>query len=83
MSRTKIDEHQRQGRYRRWIELAPVQSKVWRYARDVLLEDRYSLEEICDALHARAIRGGAARRSFGFCPMVTEVLQIDLIGGLS
>ncbi len=53
MSRRKVNEHQRQGRHRRWIERDPVQSQVWRYAWDLLLEDRHSLEDICDALHAR------------------------------
>ncbi|GAB4526730.1 MAG: hypothetical protein OHK0046_43750 [Anaerolineae bacterium] len=41
------------GRYTRWIEPDPEQFKVWRLAWDLLLEDRMTLDEICEALHAR------------------------------
>lgn len=41
------------GRYTRWIEPDPEQFKVWRQAWDLLLEDRWTLEQICEALYER------------------------------
>ena len=41
------------GRYLRWIETDPARFQVWRTAWDLLLEDRFTLDEICEALHAR------------------------------
>ncbi len=46
----------RMGRYERWIEPDPEQFKVWRLAWDLLLTDRYTLEDICEELHARGYR---------------------------
>lgn len=50
------------ARYKRWIEIDPQQAPVWRYAWDLLLEDRYSLEEICEILHSKGfkLRSGAS-----------------------
>jgi DNA invertase Pin-like site-specific DNA recombinase len=42
-----------QGRYHRWIDKDPEQYPIIRQAWDLLLEDRYSLAEICEILHAR------------------------------
>ena len=41
------------GRIDHWIELDPERSPIWRYAWDLLLEDRLTLPEIAEALHAR------------------------------
>jgi hypothetical protein len=35
------------------LSLTPAQAKVWREAWDLLLTDRYTLQEICEILHAR------------------------------
>lgn len=41
------------GRYYRWVERDPERFPIIRLAWDLLLEDRYSLAEICEMLHAR------------------------------
>jgi hypothetical protein len=38
------------------VEIDPDQSKVWRIAWDLLLTDRYSLEEICEEFHEQGFR---------------------------
>ena len=44
------------GKYTRWIEPDPQQIKVWEYAWKLLLEDRWTLHEICEKLHALGYR---------------------------
>ncbi len=41
------------GRYDRWIAPDPERRVIWRFAWDLLLTNRYTLEEICEELHAR------------------------------
>lgn len=41
------------GKYTRWVEQDPDRIHIWRLAWDLLLEDRMTLEEICEELHAR------------------------------
>ncbi len=50
------DEHLKHARYKRWVEIDPEQSQVWRCAWDLLLEARFSLKQICEELHARGYR---------------------------
>jgi hypothetical protein len=50
------EERLQHARYKRWVELDPEQAKVWRYAWDLLLEDKPTLEDICEALAARGYR---------------------------
>ena len=45
------EEQLKHAKYKRWIEIDPEQSQVWRLAWDLLLTDRYSLEDICEKLH--------------------------------
>jgi DNA invertase Pin-like site-specific DNA recombinase len=54
--RVKGSEKLNYGRYDRWIELDPERSVIWRYGWDLLLTDRLTLDEICDALHTRGYR---------------------------
>lgn len=49
------------GRYTRWIEPDPEQFRVWRLAWDMLLTDRYTLEEICEELHQRGYKHRSGR----------------------
>lgn len=49
------------GRYTRWIEPDPEQFKVWRLAWDLLLTDRYTLEQICEELHQRGYKYRSGR----------------------
>ncbi|TVR24694.1 MAG: recombinase family protein [Anaerolineaceae bacterium] len=51
--RTDSLEKSQDGRYRRWIEPDPERFHIWREAWDLLLEDRYTLREICEKLHQR------------------------------
>jgi DNA invertase Pin-like site-specific DNA recombinase len=54
--RTPTSEKLDYGRYDRWIELDPERAMIWRFAWDLLLTNRYTLEEICEELHARGYR---------------------------
>ncbi len=51
-----------EGRYTRWIETDIERVKIWRMAWNLLLEDSYTLEEICEHLHAQGytFRSGRA-----------------------
>jgi hypothetical protein len=51
--RTEHDMKLQHGKYTRWVEQDPERSQIWRLAWDLLLEDRYTLEQICETLHAR------------------------------
>ncbi len=53
LTRAQQQEH---ARYKRWVELDPAQGAVWRYAWDLLLQDRPTLDDICEALFARGCR---------------------------
>src|SRR5215813_2442899 len=46
-------ERLKHAREKKWIITDPPQFKVWREAWDLLLEDKLSLIEICETLHAR------------------------------
>ena len=54
--RTSGQEKVLNGRYTRWVEKDPERGKIYRLAWDMLLEDRYTLEEICEELHARGYK---------------------------
>jgi DNA invertase Pin-like site-specific DNA recombinase len=41
------------NKYERWVEIDPVQGQVLREAWDLLLTDRYTLEQICEELTRR------------------------------
>ncbi len=51
--RTSSSEKLDYGRYDRWIAPDPERRVIWRFAWDLLLTNRYTLEEICEELHAR------------------------------
>jgi DNA invertase Pin-like site-specific DNA recombinase len=59
--RTTRDDKFSNGRHKHWVEPDPDQFKVWREAWDLLLEDRYTLAEICDILHNRGHRFRSGR----------------------
>jgi hypothetical protein len=50
-----------QGRVAHWIELDPERAPIWRTAWDLLLEDRLTLDEIAEALHAQGYRHRTGR----------------------
>ena len=51
----------RNGRYEHWIEQDPERATIIRLAWDFLLEDRYTLKEICEELHRRGYRYKSGR----------------------
>jgi DNA invertase Pin-like site-specific DNA recombinase len=51
-----VDDRLGHGKYKRWVEIDPEQAKVWRYAWDLLLTDRYTLADICEKLYERGYR---------------------------
>jgi DNA invertase Pin-like site-specific DNA recombinase len=50
-----------QGRHNHWIEQDPERAAIWRYAWNLLLENELTLEQICEALHARGYRYRSGR----------------------
>jgi DNA invertase Pin-like site-specific DNA recombinase len=48
-----VHQSDNQGRRVTWIEPDPKQAQVWREAWQLLLENRYTLREICEILHQR------------------------------
>ncbi|MCI0709641.1 MAG: recombinase family protein [Chloroflexi bacterium] len=68
------------ARYKRWVEIDPEQSRVWRYAWDMLLEDQMTFEEMCEKLHAKGfVRGNGLpfvyTRADGKIVRATKVLS--------
>src|SRR5260221_912765 len=53
---SSVDERLKNAKYRRWVEIDPEQSLVWRHAWDLLLTDRMTMNDICEALHAKGYR---------------------------
>ena len=51
-----VADKYKHARYKRWVELDPVQGPIWRQAWDLLLSDRYTLREICEELNSRGHR---------------------------
>ena len=51
--RTPLDEKYQFGRFTRRIELDSERAHIWREAWDLLLEDKLTLEQIAETLHAR------------------------------
>lgn len=49
------------GRHEHWIELDPERAPIIRYAFDLLLEDKLTLDDICEALHQRGYRYRSGR----------------------
>lgn len=49
------------GRHEHWIEIDPEREPIIRLAWDLLLEDRYTLKEICEELHQRGYRHRSGR----------------------
>lgn len=60
-ARTTQDVKKLQGRVAHWIELNPERAPIWRFAWDLLLEDRLTLNEIAEELHARGYRHRTGR----------------------
>lgn len=59
--RTSADTKRQYGRFTRYIEVDPERSQIWLEAWALLLEDKYTLEEMAEILHAkgyRRMRGG-------------------------
>ena len=55
------EEQFKYAQYKRWVELDPAQAQVWRCAWELLLSDRYSLEDICEELHKRGYKLASGR----------------------
>jgi site-specific DNA recombinase len=49
------------GRFEHWIEIDPERAPIIRFAWDLLLEDRYTLLEICEELHKQGYRYKSGR----------------------
>jgi DNA invertase Pin-like site-specific DNA recombinase len=54
--RSDIDKKKDLGRYENYVGIDTERAPIWRYAWDLLLEDKLTLCEIAEALHARGYR---------------------------
>jgi DNA invertase Pin-like site-specific DNA recombinase len=54
-------ERLKHAREKKWVITDPAQFKVWREAWDLLLEDKLTLAQICETLHARSYRRRSGR----------------------
>ena len=55
-AKTELDKKKDLGRFDHWIEPDPKRAPIWRHAWDLLLEDRLTLREIAEDLHAKGYR---------------------------
>ena len=78
--RTGGVEQSQNGKYTRWVEPDPEQVHVWHYAWRLLLEDRWTLQEICEKLHTRGYRFRTGRP---FIKVNKEGARIAAKNGLS
>jgi DNA invertase Pin-like site-specific DNA recombinase len=61
-------ERLKHAREKKWVITDPAQFKVWREAWDLLLEDKLSLDDICETLHARGYRLRSGRQFVTITP---------------
>jgi DNA invertase Pin-like site-specific DNA recombinase len=78
--KTEVDKKKEFGRINHWIELDPERAPIWRHAWDLLLEDRLTLPEIAEALHAR---GYTYRRGRPFVEVIANGKRKHNINTLS
>jgi DNA invertase Pin-like site-specific DNA recombinase len=60
-ARTDIKNKTDLGRWDKWVEIDTERAKIIREAWDLLLEDKYSIREIAETLHARGYRHRSGR----------------------
>jgi hypothetical protein len=60
-ARTDSKKRNDLGRWDKWIELDPERAPIWRFAWDLLLEDRWTLDEIAEKLHELGYRHRSGR----------------------
>ncbi|MBE2269653.1 MAG: recombinase family protein [Anaerolinea sp.] len=60
-ARTDATKKMDLGRWDKWIEIDPERAPVWRLAWDMLLEDRWTLDEIAEKLHELGYRHRSGR----------------------
>ncbi len=58
---TSAEDKKLNGHFEHWIEIDPERAPIWRIAWDLLLDGKMTLEEICEALHARGYRYRSGR----------------------
>jgi DNA invertase Pin-like site-specific DNA recombinase len=64
-SQTTGAQKKLQDRFEQHIEIDPERATIVRYAWDLLLEDRYTLKEICEELHKKGYRYKSGRPFIG------------------
>jgi len=60
-ARTDTKKKMDLGRWDKWIEIDNERAPIWRLAWDMLLEDRWTLDEIAETLHACGYRHRSGR----------------------
>jgi hypothetical protein len=78
--RTAGVEQSQNGKYTRWVEQDTELIHVWYYAWQLLLEDQWTLHEICEKLHERGYRFRTGRP---FIKVQKDGTRISAKNGLS
>lgn len=80
----RTDEAKRHdlGRFDKWIEQDPKRAPIWRYAWDLLLEDKWTLEEIAEKLHERGYHHRTGRPFIEILPNGTRRANISTISNV-
>ncbi len=74
------EDRAKNARYKRWVEIDPEQSKVWRYAWNLLLADgEGGLGAIAEALHKRGYRMSTGRSFVEILPNGQQKRNVALI----
>lgn len=78
-TRSDPDKKRDLGRYENHIGLDPERAPIWRYAWDLLLEDKLTLPEIAEALHAKGYRYRTGRPFVEVKPNGTRKVSINTL----
>jgi DNA invertase Pin-like site-specific DNA recombinase len=80
--KTDLDKKRDLGRIDHWIELDAERAPIWRYAWDLLLEDKLTLPEIAEALHARGYTYRRGRPFVEITPTGIRKQNINTLSGI-
>jgi hypothetical protein len=82
MARTDEAKRRDLGRFDKWIEQDPKRAPIWRSAWDLLLEDKWTLEEIAEKLHERGNHHRTGRPFIEILPNGTRRANISTISNV-
>lgn len=81
-AKTELDKKKDLGRFDHWIEPDPERAAIWRRAWDLLLEDRLTLAEIAEDLHAKGYRYRRGRAFVEVKPNGTRKANVSTLASI-